>query len=127
MELRRVIVCGLPTINGTIPQLHQQPDDNQARRHIVCGLTANIIMPQLHQQPHQEANDDQADVVELTKVQYWKARKLLIRIEEDEEDIEPMFSLALERMLTYARESAQQRRPKQEQGESSRDKTPRRD
>ncbi|CAA7057434.1 unnamed protein product [Microthlaspi erraticum] len=140
MEPGRVIVCGLPA-NGIIPQLHQQPDDNQAtrhiNRHIVCGLPAKGIVPQLHPQPQQEADDDPPvneeptadqddDVVELTEVQYRKARKLLIRIEEDEADIEPMFRIALEKMLTYARESAQLRPPKQEQGESSRGKTHRR-
>uniref|UniRef100_A0A1J3F6G9 Uncharacterized protein n=1 Tax=Noccaea caerulescens TaxID=107243 RepID=A0A1J3F6G9_NOCCA len=144
MQATRVIVCGL-SAKGIIPPLHQntqqaegplhqntqQANDNQGRRHIICGLPAKGMFPQLHQQPRQEADDDQgSDIEELTKIQYrraMRAKGYLIRIEEDEEDIDPIYLRALKNMRNNARNSAQLKRPKQEQGESSRGKDHRRD
>ncbi|XP_013600865.1 PREDICTED: uncharacterized protein LOC106308264 [Brassica oleracea var. oleracea] len=95
-------------------------NDNQAR-YLVCGLPANGIKPQLHQQPQQEADDDQgSDVEEITRVEFRLSMGYFIRVEEAEEDIDPMFRRVVQKLKDNAR-------PKREQGESSRGKSHRRD
>ncbi|KAF2586865.1 hypothetical protein F2Q70_00036264 [Brassica cretica] len=108
----------------------------EPRRLLIFGLPAKGFIPHLHQQPRQEADDDVVelterqyrraeaddDVVELTKRQYRRALGYLIRIEEDEEDIDPMYRRAMTNMRNSAGNSSQLRRPKQEEGESSRGK-----
>ncbi|KAL0723130.1 hypothetical protein Bca4012_037729 [Brassica carinata] len=111
---------------GIIPPLHQQPRQEAAD------------VPPLHQQPQEEADDDVVeltehqyqrarqeaddDVVELTQGQYQRPLGYLIRIEEDEEDIDPMYRRAMTNMRNKAGTSSQWRRPKQEEGDSSRGK-----
>lgn len=108
----------------------------EPRRLLICGLPAKGFIPHLHQQPQQEADEDVVelterqyrraegddDVVELTKRQYRRALGYLIRIEEDEEDIDPMYRRAMNNMRNSAGNTSQLRRPKQEEGESSRGK-----
>ncbi|KAL0713240.1 hypothetical protein Bca4012_020218 [Brassica carinata] len=109
-----------------VPPRHQQP--RQEASHV----------PPRHQQPRQEADDDVVeltrrqyqrarqeaddDVVELTEGQYRRALGYLIRIEEDEEVIDPMYRRVMTRQTYKAATSSQWRRPKQEKGESSRGK-----
>ncbi|KAL0716731.1 hypothetical protein Bca4012_066053 [Brassica carinata] len=109
-----------------VPPRHQQP--RQEASHV----------PPRHQQPQQEADDDVVeltrrqyqrarqeaddDVVELTEGQYRRALGYLIRIEEEEEDIDPMYRRVMTRQTYKAETSFQRRRPKQEKGESSRGK-----
>ncbi|CAA7017633.1 unnamed protein product [Microthlaspi erraticum] len=68
----------------------------------------------------EEADDDEgSDLEVLTEHEYRKAtndKYKLTRIEEDEEDIDPMVLRAIRRMQDSACKSAQQRRPKEEQG-----------
>ncbi|WZZ81294.1 hypothetical protein YC2023_101866 [Brassica napus] len=95
-------------------------NDNQTR-YLVYGLPANGIKPQLHQQPRQEADDDQgSDVEEITRVECRLSMGYFIRVEEAEEDIDPMFRRVVQKLKDNAR-------PKREQGESSRGKSRRRD
>ncbi|KAL0742695.1 hypothetical protein Bca4012_084208 [Brassica carinata] len=92
-------------------------NDNQARRYLVCGLPANRIKPQLHQQPRQEADDDQGtDVEEITRIEFRLSMGYFVRIEEPEEDIDPMFRRVVQKLKENAC-------PKREQGESSRGKS----
>lgn len=118
MAARENLICGLPAY-GFIPTLHQKPhqeNEVQARRHLICALPANPSNRVI-----QEADDGEgSDVEELTERQYRRAMGYLIRIEEDEEDIEPMFRRAIKKMQDYERNSAQNLRPKREHGESSR-------
>lgn len=94
---------------------------NQVWRYLFCGLPANGIKPQLHQQPRQEADDDQgSDVEEITRVEFRLSMGYFIRVEEAEEDIDPMFRRVVQKLKDNAR-------PKREQGESSRGKSRRRD
>ncbi|KAJ4873427.1 Uncharacterized protein Rs2_44905 [Raphanus sativus] len=102
----------------------------EARKGIICGLAASGVKPQLKQrQPEQVAvNTEQPqgqssggnDVDEITRTELRRSQGYLIRIEEPEEDIDPVF-LPLVRALD-ARNSALMRRPPQPQGHSSRTK-----
>ncbi|KAJ4873143.1 Uncharacterized protein Rs2_04948 [Raphanus sativus] len=132
MQARKEIVLALPApaVLRIIPPRHQQPrqeashvpPSHQQPRQEACDV------PPSHQQPRQEADDDVVeltdrqyqralqeaddDVVEVTEGQYRRALGYLIRIEEDEEDIDPM----------YRRVMSQRRHSKQVKGESSRGK-----
>ncbi|KAL0864808.1 hypothetical protein Bca101_043926 [Brassica carinata] len=107
----------------------------QARKEIVLALSAQGIIPPLQRQEadddvvelterqyrraRQEADDD---VVELIQGQYQRALGYLIRIEEDEEDIDPMYQRAITNKRNKAGTLSQRRCPKQEEGDSSRGK-----
>ncbi|WZY88132.1 hypothetical protein YC2023_044867 [Brassica napus] len=92
----------------------------EGRKSIVCALPASGVRPQLlqKQKPQQEAlNREQErgqssggnDVEEITRTEFRTSLGYLTRIEEPEEDIDPMF-----------RNSSLFRRPPQAQGQSSR-------
>ncbi|KAF8099418.1 hypothetical protein N665_0244s0017 [Sinapis alba] len=81
------------------------------------------LKPQLkQQQPQQERGQSSGenDVEEITRTEFRRSQGYLIRIEEPEEDIDPIF---LHCMRTLdARNPAPMRRPPQAQGQSSRAK-----
>ncbi|KAG2266745.1 hypothetical protein Bca4012_075780 [Brassica carinata] len=95
----------------------------ERRKSIVCAPPASGVRPQLlqKQKPQQEAlNREQErgqssggnDVEEITRTEFRTSLGYLTRIEEPEEDIDPMF-----------RNSSLFRRPPQAQGQSSRTKS----
>lgn len=97
----------------------------EGRRILICGLPARGVKPQLQQQRQEEATEDQGsdDVQEITELEYRRSlahRGYLIRIEEDEEDIHPMYRAFFRNLQNSARNST-------EQGQSSRGKARRRD
>ncbi|WZY99821.1 hypothetical protein YC2023_072150 [Brassica napus] len=88
----------------------------EARKGIICGLAAAGVKPQVKQrQPEQSSRGN--DVEEITRGEFRRSLGYLTRIEEPEEDIEPMFRCFLD-----ARNTAPLRRQPQAQGQSSRTK-----
>ncbi|KAL0659061.1 hypothetical protein Bca4012_079646 [Brassica carinata] len=86
----------------------------EPRKPIVCDLSARGIIPPL---PPQDADDDvedipqedtveeveisdeeEEDIVELSREEYMSNMGYLIRVEESEDDIEPEFRKMLQRM-----------------------------
>lgn len=98
-----------------------------ARKEIVCALAATGVNPQFRQQQPQKTATTQfqrpipepgqssggSDVEEITRAEFRRSQGYhLIRIEEPEEDIDPMF-----------RNSSLMRHIRQAQGQSSRNKS----
>ncbi|KAF8117441.1 hypothetical protein N665_0010s0018 [Sinapis alba] len=97
----------------------------EARKGIICGLAAYRVKPQLKQkQPQQETfNTAQIKFPKPKKGQSSGvndvcSRGYLIRIEEPEERIEPLFRICIRDMNNSARNSAPMRRRQQEQEQS---------
>ncbi|KAF8049524.1 hypothetical protein N665_2189s0004, partial [Sinapis alba] len=74
----------------------------EARKLIVCGLSARGIVPPL---PQEDTDDDVVDitpteveVVEITREEYMRNIGYLIRVEESEDDIDVEFKRMLKRM-----------------------------
>ncbi|CAH8361269.1 unnamed protein product [Eruca vesicaria subsp. sativa] len=77
----------------------------EARKGIICGLAAAGVKPQLKQRQPQQVpiNTEQErgqssggnDVEEITRAEFRHSLGYLTRIEEPEEDIEPMFRRSL--------------------------------
>lgn len=105
MEARKGIVCGLPAF-GRKPQLKQHTQE-----------------PQHQQHPQQQAQEEEDDVVEISRAEFRRSQGYLTRVEEPEEDIDPMFRGVVKIRMENARKST--KRPKQEQGQSSRGKAKR--
>ncbi|KAH0887806.1 hypothetical protein HID58_050235 [Brassica napus] len=77
----------------------------EARKPIVCGLSARGIIPPLQPEVTDDevevveiSNEEEEDVVELSCEDYMKNMGYLIRVEESEADIEPEFRRMLHRM-----------------------------
>ena len=82
----------------------------EARKPIVCGLSARGIIPPLPQEVHvadvtpagvevvEISDEEEADVVELSSEEYMRSMGYLIRVEESEDDIEPEVGRMLKRM-----------------------------
>lgn len=85
----------------------------EARKPIICGLSARGIIPPL---PREETDDDvedippteaevveisdeeEDDIVELSNDEYRRSMGYLIRVEEEEDDIAPEFSRMVQMM-----------------------------
>ncbi|KAG2332066.1 hypothetical protein Bca52824_003246 [Brassica carinata] len=82
----------------------------EARKPIVCGLSAGGIIPPLPQDVDVEditpseaevveiSDDEEDDMVELSSKEYMRNMGYLIRVEEPEDDIEPGYRRFLKRM-----------------------------
>ena len=73
-----------------------------------------------HPKQQQGQSSGGNDMEEITRTKFRRSQGYLIRIEEPEEDIVPMFMHCMRSL--NARNSALMRRPQQEQGQSSRAK-----
>ncbi|CAF1773408.1 unnamed protein product [Brassica oleracea var. botrytis] len=66
----------------------------EARKGIICGLAACGVKPQLKKQhPEEEQGKTSGgnDAEEITRTEFRRSQGYLIRIEEPEEDIDPVF------------------------------------
>ncbi|KAG5384980.1 hypothetical protein IGI04_036450 [Brassica rapa subsp. trilocularis] len=85
------------------------------------SLRSDRTVSDIVKRPQQEADDYQgSDVEEITLVEFRLSMGYFIRVEEAEEDIDPMFRRVVQKLKDNAH-------PKREQGESSRGKSRRRD
>ncbi|KAG5375869.1 hypothetical protein IGI04_040465 [Brassica rapa subsp. trilocularis] len=132
MEARKGIICGLAA-SGVKPQLKQQQPQQEALnteqerghsdylhylRAIGAYNSAPVRRPQQQRQSSRGQSSRGNDVDEITRTEFRRSQGYLIRIEEPEEDIDPMF-LHCMRALDSCN-SALMRCPPQAQGQSSR-------
>ena len=110
----------------------------EARKPIVCGLSARGIIPPLPQEVHvadvtpagvevvEISDEEEADVVELSSEEYMRSMGYLIRVEESEDDIEPEVRRMLKRIHKEEKKLREEKFKvlrsgiKLEEGESSR-------
>ncbi|KAH0857298.1 hypothetical protein HID58_085559 [Brassica napus] len=86
MEARKPIVCGL-SARGIIPPLPQEDTDDD-----VADITpTEVEMVEI-------SDEEEEDMVELSFEEYRRNMGYLIRVEESVEDIEPEFRRMLKRM-----------------------------
>ncbi|KAF2541129.1 hypothetical protein F2Q68_00031538 [Brassica cretica] len=102
------------------PEEDIDPDYLHYLRAIGAYNSAPVRHPQQQRQSSRGQSSGGNDVEEITRTEFRRSQGYLIRIEEPEEDIDPMF---LHCMRTLdARNSALMRCPPQAQGQSSRTK-----
>nr|VDD22767.1 unnamed protein product [Brassica oleracea] len=130
VALKDKLITEMLSIN-THPQM-------EARKPIVCGLSARGIIPPLPQEVHvadvtpagvevvEISDEEEADVVELSSEEYMRSMGYLIRVEESEDDIEPEVRRMLKRMHNEEKKLREEKFKvlrsgiKLEEGESSR-------
>uniref|UniRef100_A0A0D3CXE1 Myb-like domain-containing protein n=1 Tax=Brassica oleracea var. oleracea TaxID=109376 RepID=A0A0D3CXE1_BRAOL len=92
---------------------HTQPE-MEPRKRIVCGLSARGIIPSLSEEDRDDdvvplpqedtvevveiSDEEEEDMVDLSREEYMSNMGYLIKVEESEDDIEPEFRRMLERM-----------------------------
>lgn len=86
MEARKPIVCGL-SARGIIPPLPQEDTDDD-----VADITPTEV------EVVEISDEEEEDMVELSFEEYMRNMGYLIRVEESVEDIEPEFRRMLKRM-----------------------------
>ncbi|KAG2275850.1 hypothetical protein Bca52824_058405 [Brassica carinata] len=105
MEAKKPIVCGL-SASGIIPPLQPEVTDDD-----VAEITPTEV------QVVEISDEDEEDMVELSCEEYRRNMGYLIRMEESEDDIEPEFRRMLHRM--HEEEKKLRRGIKVEEGQSS--------
>lgn len=112
MAARKEIVLALPT-TGVNPQFRQQQRQQQPQQAATTQFQRPI--------PEPGQSSGGSDVEEITRAEFRRSQGYhLIRIEEPEEDIDPMFRNAIRSLNGW--NSAPVRRPHQAHGHSSRAK-----
>ncbi|KAL0647205.1 hypothetical protein Bca4012_045496 [Brassica carinata] len=81
-------------VTPTSPLRRSEETPKEARKGIICGLAACGVKPQLKKQhPEEEQGKTSGgnDAEEITRTEFRRSQGYLIRIEEPEEDIDPVF------------------------------------
>ncbi|KAL0733670.1 hypothetical protein Bca4012_009880 [Brassica carinata] len=90
MEARKPIVCGL-SARGIIPLLPQEDTDDD-----VADITPTEV--EVVEISDEEEEEEEEDMVELSSEEYRSNMGYLIRVEESEDDIAPEYRRMLKRM-----------------------------
>ncbi|XP_010514922.1 PREDICTED: uncharacterized protein LOC104790835 isoform X2 [Camelina sativa] len=117
MEAKEIICC-IPAKNVMAKLTQQETVISMEAKEIVCCIPAKSVIPTHTQQGEKDQESDvDGDVKEITKLEYRHSlahRGNLIRIEEEKEDIDPLFKRYFRNLQNNALNSTPMKRPKLE-------------
>ncbi|WZY82885.1 hypothetical protein YC2023_029269 [Brassica napus] len=98
VALKEKLIKEIFFMGSSDTQLQMEP-----RKRIVCGLSARGIIPPLSEEDRDDdvvdiSDEEEEDIVELSREEYRSNMGYFIRVEESEDDIEPGVRRMLERM-----------------------------